>query len=179
MRKHVATILLFLFVMCGFTAQGFAETQEYSDKPPTKQQRERVRKRIETLKMWKLTGALDLDEATSEKVFPILNKYDKRKAEIHQNLREGTRSLKQSLSENRTEGLQNILADLEENHKALQSINNEEWAEMKKVLTIEQQARFILFRQEFDREVHRLITDAKDGRRGRPGKAGKARGPGL
>jgi len=170
MRKHVATILLVLFVMCGFTAQGFAETQEYPDKPPTKQQRDKVRERIETLKMWKMTKALDLDEATSEKVFPILNKYDKRKAEIHQELRDGMRSLRQSLSENRTGELQDILSGLEENHKALQSIKDEEWAEMKKVLTIEQQARFILFRQEFDREVHRLIADAKDRRTGRGGK---------
>ena len=173
MKKNLVKILLLLFIMCGFTAQGFAEPPGYLDEPPTKQQRDRVRKRIETLKMWKLTKALDLDEAASARLFPILNKYDKRKAEIHQNLRKGMREMRRSLKENKTGELKNTLAMLEDNHRALQNINDEEWAEMKKVLTVEQQARFILFRQEFDSEVHRLIADAKDRRRGR---AGKGRG---
>jgi len=122
------------------------------------------------LKMWKLTKALDLDETSSAKIFPILNRYDKRKAEIHQNLREGMREMRKSLKENRTEGLKNTLAMLEEKRRALQSINDEEWAELKKVLAVEQQAKLILFRYEFDREVHKLIADAKERRHGKGGK---------
>ena len=170
MKKNVVKILLLVFIVCGFTAQGFAEPAEYLDKPPTKQQRDRVRKRIETVKMWKLTKALDLDEASSVKIFPILNRYDKRKADIHQDLREGMREMRRSLKENKTAGLQNTLAMLEEKHRALQNINDEEWAELKKVLTVEQQAKLILFRHEFDREVHKLIADAKDRRHKRGGK---------
>ena len=164
MRKNVMKILLVLFIMCGFTAQGLAEPPGYLDGPPTKEQRDRVRKRIETLKMWKLTKALDIDETTSAKLFPILNRYDKRKAEIHQNIRKGMMGMRKSLEEKRTEGLQQTLAMLEKNHKALQSINDEEWAEMKKVLTVEQQAKFILFKQEFDREVRKIISDSKERR---------------
>lgn len=173
MKKHVVKIVVLLFIMCGFTAQGFAEPAEYLDKPPTKQQRDRVRKRIETLKMWKLTKALDLDEASSAKIFPVLNRYDKKKAEIHQNIREGMREMRKSLKENKTGGLKNTLAMLEEKHRALQNINDEEWAELKKVLTVEQQAKLILFRHEFDREVHKLIADAKNRR---PERGGKGRG---
>ena len=77
MRKNVVKILLLIFIVCGFTAQGFAEQPGYFDKPPTKEQRDKVKNRIETVKMWKLTKALDLDEATSTKLFPIINKYDK------------------------------------------------------------------------------------------------------
>ena len=164
MKKNIVKILLLLFIMCGFTAQGLAEPPGYLDEPPTKEQRAMVRKRIETLKMWKLTKALDIDETTSAKLFPLLNRYDKRKAEIHQNIRKGMMEMRMSLKENRTEGLQNTLAMLEENHKALQSINDEEWAEMKKVLTVEQQAKFILFKQEFDRDVRKIISDSKERR---------------
>jgi Spy/CpxP family protein refolding chaperone len=175
MKKNVIKILLLFFIVGGFTTQGFAEPLGYLDGPPSKQQRDRVRKRIETLKMWKLTKALDLDETTSAKLFPILNKYDKRKAEIHQTLREGMREMRRSLKENRTDQLKNILAMLEDNRRALHSINSEEWAEMKKVLTVEQQAQFILFRHQFDREVHKLIDDARERRKGRGGKGRGAR----
>jgi len=170
MKKSIVKILVLLFIMGGFTAQGFAQPPDYSDRPPTKQQKDRVRKRIDTLKMCKLTQALDLDETTSAKIFPILNKYDKRKAEIHRDLREGMRNMRISLKENRTDQLKDILAAVEDNHRALQNINQEEWAELKKVLTVEQQAKLILFRKDFDREVHRLIADAKDRRTGRGGK---------
>lgn len=164
MKKNVVKIILLVFIVCGFTAQGFAEPPGYLDRPPTKEQRDKVRKRIETLKMWKLTQALDVDETTSAKLFPLLNRYDKRKAEIHQNIRQGMREMKRSLKENRTEGLKNTLAMIEENHRALQSINDEEWQEMKKILTVEQQAKFIIFRQEFDREVRKIISDSKERR---------------
>jgi len=162
MKKNIVKILLLLFIMCGFTAQGLAEPPGYLDEPPTKEQRAMVRKRIETLKMWKLTKALDIDETTSAKLFPLLNRYDKRKAEIHQNIRKGMKEMRRSLKENRTEGLQSSLAMLEENHRALQSINDEEWQEMKKILTVEQQAKFIIFRHEFDRDVRKIISDAKE-----------------
>jgi hypothetical protein len=79
------------------------------------------------------------------------------------------------LRENKTGELKNTLAKVEENHRALQGINDEEWAELKKVLTVEQQAKLILFRQEFDREVHKLIADAKDRRHGKGGKGRGAR----
>lgn len=167
MKKNIVKILLLLFIMCDFTAQGFAEPPDYRDEPTKKEQRDRVRKRMETLKMWKLTKALDIDETTSAKLFPILNSYDKRKAEVHQNLREGMRELRKSLEENRTDQLKNTLAMLEENNKTLQSINEEEWAEMKKILTIEQQAKFVLFRQEFDKEVRKIISDSKGKRKGK------------
>lgn len=167
MKKNVIKILLIICTMFVFTAQGLAEPPGYLDKPPTKEQKDRVRQRIETLKMWKLTKALDLDETNSAKIFPILNRYDKQRDALHQELRAGMRALRQSLRENKTDELKNTLNMLEENHKALQSIDEEEWAEMKKVLTIEQQAKFVLFRQEFDREVRKIIADARERRKGR------------
>lgn len=50
-----------------------AQPPEDFDRPPTKEQMENVRERIETLRMWKLTKTLDLDEKTSAKLFPLLN----------------------------------------------------------------------------------------------------------
>lgn len=172
MKKTVLKILLTLLITCGFTTYGLAEPPDYWDEPPTKEQKDRVRKRIETLKMWKLTKALDIDETTSARLFPLLNRYDKKKAEIHYNLREGMRELRRYLKENRKDQIKDTLAMLEENHRALQSINEEEWVEMKKVLTIEQQAKFILFRHEFDREIRKIIADATERRH----KRGKSRG---
>lgn len=170
MEKHIFKILLSLFLVFGFALTGAAEPREDFERPPSKEQRERVRKRIETLKMWKLTKALDLDEKTSAQLFPLLNKYDRRRVEIEEALRSGMNELKESLREKREASLKNILEKLEENHRAMQRINDEERGELKKILTIEQQARFIVFHQEFEQEIKRIIAEARGRHSEGPGK---------
>lgn len=76
-------------------------------------------------------------------------------------LRGDMKRLRESLKEGREGQLKDILERLEENHKALQRINDEERAELKKILTIEQQAKFILFQQEFDRDIRKTIAEAR------------------
>lgn len=176
MERHIFKILLLLFLILGFTANGLSETQADSDKPPTKEQMEKVRKRVATLKMWKLTKALDLDEKTSAQFFPLVNRYDKKRAEIENAMRDGIRELQESLKEKREGQLKDILERLEQNHKNLQRINEEEREELKKILTVEQKAKFVIFQHEFNREMKRIISEARGGRRerfetGRPDKS--------
>ena len=154
MRKDVAKFLLFLFIICGFTAQGFAQQHEPSgpgsfNKQPTAQQKASVRERIESMKMWKLTKDLDLNEATSAKLFPIINKYDKKKAEIYETLRTKMQEIKVALDGKKTDQLKDLIVKVEDSRKELQGVNDEEWTEVKKVLTTDQQAKYILSQQEF------------------------------
>ncbi|MBI5198410.1 MAG: hypothetical protein HZA09_00075 [Nitrospirae bacterium] len=164
MVEKMFKIFLVVLLVAGFSTVSLAEPQEDIERPPSKEQMEKVRKRIETLKMWKLTQALELDEKTSAQVFPLLSKYDKKRGEIEQSLRGSMRELRESLREKREGNLKNILDKLEENHKALQRIKEEEWSELKKILTLEQQARFILFQQEFEREIRKIIAEAREKR---------------
>ena len=59
-----------------------------------------------------------------------------------------------------------LLAKLEGNHGAMQGIRTEELKGLKEILTIEQQARFLVFQQEFQHNMRRMIAGA----RGVPGK---------
>lgn len=169
MKRYILKILLSTLIVFGFTTIGMAEPPDF-ERPPTKEQMERVRERIETLKMWKLTKALDLNEKTSAQLFPVLNKYEKKRLAIEQALRDGMRDLRESLRERREDRLKDILKRLEQNHKEMQRVNDEEWEELKRILTTEQQAKFLIFREEFDREIKRIITEAKERRSERFGK---------
>lgn len=165
MERHIFKFFLVLILVAGFGMYSSAEPPEDIERPSSKEQMEKVRKRIETLRMWRLTEALNLDEKTSTQVFPLVGKYDKKRTEIEQSLRSSMKELRKSLKENREGNLKSILDKIEENHKALQRIKEEEWAELKKIFTIEQQARFILFQQEFDREIRGIISEAREKRR--------------
>jgi hypothetical protein len=73
----------------------------------------------------------------------------------------GMRDLKKALGD-RNAQLRSVLDELERNHRALQEINREEWTALKNVLTVEQQAKYILFHQEFNRELKKMIENAKE-----------------
>ncbi len=173
MKRKVFKILLSIILLLGLAVNSMAEPPEDFDRPPSKEQMEKIRKRVETLKMWRLTEALNLDEKTSAQVFPILNRFDKKRYELEESLREGMRELRESLRNKKEDQLKKIVNKLEQDHKALQSLKQEEWAEMKKVLTIEQQAKFIIFLTEFEREVRKLIAEARERRGERFGKDGQ------
>jgi hypothetical protein len=170
MKGYVVKIVMLLFFMLGSSSTVMAEPRGDFDAPPTKEQMEKVRSRIETLRMWKLTKALDLDEKTSAQLFPLLNKYDKKRADLERTLRDNIRELRESLSGKREGQVRSILEKLEQNHKAMQGIKDAEWDELKGILTVEQQARFILFQLEFEREIRRIIDETRGRRHERPGK---------
>lgn len=163
MKRTMVKILASFVILFGFAAHGLAEPPDF-ERPPTKEQRERVRQRIETLRMWKLTKDLDLDEKMSAQLFPLLNRYDKKRAEMEHAMHENMKELRESLREKREGQLRGIIERLEQHHKGMQNLKDAEWEEMKKILTIEQQARYVIFLQEFDREMRKIIGEAR-GRR--------------
>jgi len=129
--------------------------------PPPVEKRERIRERIETLRMWKMTKALDLDEATAARLFPLLNRYDKRRFRIERAVRKDMTELKRALDTRKMDELQEILQRLEDRHRELQRLNDEEREEIKRILTPEQQARYVLFQYRFKRELREMIEKAR------------------
>ncbi len=167
MQKNVFKLLLLILLVLCFTVDSVAEPPEGFDGPPTKEQMEKVRKRIETLKMWKLTNALDLDEESAAQIFPLLNRYNKKRAKLERNLRGDMTALRDAVKNKKKGQLRDLLERLEKNHKALQRLSDEERTELKNILTFEQQAKFIIFQQEFKREIRKIIGEAKERRPGR------------
>lgn len=170
MLKDVLKALILFALVFGLAVNSMAEPPDDFDRPPSKEQMEKIRERIETLRMWRLTEALNLDEKSSAKLFPLLKKFDKKKAEVENAQREGMRELRQLLKEKRETQLKGLLERLEKNHKDLQKLKEEEWVELKNILTIEQQAKFIIFLQEFNKEVRRLVAEAREKRHEKFGK---------
>ncbi|MHB8882379.1 MAG: hypothetical protein ACYC69_12830 [Thermodesulfovibrionales bacterium] len=172
MKKFASKQML---ILCGivtvlfavYPVYGSAEPREEFERPPSREQAEKMRKRVETLRIWKLTNALDLDEKTSARLLPVLSKNDKKRTAAEGELRENMRDMREALKERREEQLRVILQRLEQSHKTLQKINDEEREELRKILTVEQQARFIIFQQEFDMEIRRIIADSRERRPGR------------
>ena len=177
MKMHIIKVVILSVFLLGICSEGMA-ISAYGDDlegPPSKEQREKVKKRIETMKMWKLTEALDLDEKTASRLFPMLNDYDKKREEVEREIRKDIDFLKEALQVKDESRIKDLLEVLEKQHNTLKSLGDEERDSLREVLTIEQQARYLIFRMEFRREMRKMITEAKGRRHKRGDKEGYGR----
>lgn len=177
MKMHIIKVLILSVVLFGFCSEGRAMSAygDDFDGPPSKEQRDKVRERIETMKMWKLTKALDLDEKTASRVFPMLNDYNKKRKKVEEGIRKDIDSLKDALQEKNESRIKDHLEVLEQRHNTLKRLGDEERDRLKELLTIEQQARYLIFKMEFRHEMRRMIAEAKGRRHKRGGKEGYRR----
>ena len=146
------------------------------DMPPPDQM-ERIEKKIESLRMWKVTQALDLDEKGSAALFPLLNEFNKRRVAAERAMQQNVHGLKKALTGKAAGELPGLLDEIEKMHRELQKVKDDERAAIKKVLSVEQQAKYVLFQLDFEREIRKLIEEARQGRRSGPGPEGGEGGP--
>jgi Spy/CpxP family protein refolding chaperone len=148
--KKFLFIFFLIYLTIGFVDNGLAQMEDIAELTG--------REKTEVLRIYELIKALDLDEKTAIRFFPILNKYDKKRAEINHKIREDIRELKEALKEKSEAQIKDILKRLQQNRKALQELNDEKNAELKNVLTVEQQAKYMLFQYKFPKELRKKIS---------------------
>jgi Spy/CpxP family protein refolding chaperone len=143
--------------------------------PPSKEQMEKVRKRVEMVRIWKLTEDLDLDEKTADRLFPILRKYDKKKVELKSEMFKSRRQMRQLESGRSGEKVdaEKLLEDMEKNRARMRAIEEDQYKAIKKVLTPEQMVKYIAFEQRFRREMKQMLRESKGQRNQGPGMRGK------
>ncbi len=122
-----------------------------------KDKRAKVEKRLEMMLMWRLGEALDLDEETGAKLFPVIKKYEKERREMHRSQRKTTKNLRKALKGEEDEKLSSLLAELRQNVKETDKLKDKEYEELKGILSTKQLAKYILFRGEFNREIKNIL----------------------
>lgn len=167
---HITTLVVAAAMVLAFAGQGFALEPDVNERGTLKyatKRAENVRKRIETLKMWKLTKTLDLDEVTAAKLFPMLNRFDREKAKLQREVREALKDLRTALRDGDEDSLTGLMQGLDEKRVALSNIAEQERKGVAKVLSVKQQASYVLFQLEFNREIRNIIADVKKKRKSR------------
>jgi hypothetical protein len=143
-----------------------AQPPPFDDGPgPT---REKVRERINTMKIWKLTEAVGLTSEQSEKFFPLYNKHQlamdeimNRRGEFIDKLDTLTNNSKASDQE-----IQKAMDDLKSIPRQINAELDRFYKEIAGVLPLRQQAKLAVFE---DRFLQRLQEFARDVRRDKRG----------
>jgi Spy/CpxP family protein refolding chaperone len=150
--KKTAILFLSLVVLAGLA---FASAQDNE-----MQKRQKVRENLVTLRLLRLTQALDLTEEQTAKIFPSINRIEKEKMDIQKRMSADIRDLRLMIN-----GPTPKEADIEIKYKnvraAQQSIKDKD-AELdeflEKNLTSIQKAKYLLFQIEF----FRVLNDSMD-----------------
>lgn len=163
-RLPVIAIVLALFLVG--TLQEPLRAEDRTDSP-SEQDISRVRKKLETLRAWKLTEFLNLDEQTSARLFPAMHEADKARQRIEAENRGLIQRMAQSLKRgdvNQAE-MAKILDRLQENRKEIARIEEMHFTKVRSILSPADTARYILFQIRFRQEIRKRIIRA--GREGR------------
>jgi len=129
--------------------------------PDLKRDSDKAHDRIETLAMWKMIEALDLDQPTADKILEIRRKFLSQRKSLKKDLSEDFRALRKQLSDPSKpaddQELAQLLQDIRAKRKELQGIREQLYDEVSKVLTVRQRAQLVLFFRDFRRELRSLL----------------------
>jgi len=151
---------LFLFVFC-FLFMSSIFLAAFPD--DENRDRKRIRENINTLRLLRMTQALDLTEEQAEKIFPALNQNEKKKRGIQREIGQKLKELRLILAKEKSEEqeIENVIEDLKGLRNALKSQDAELEKIMEENLTLVQRAKYLVFSVDFYRGLRERIDEAR------------------
>jgi len=127
------------------------------------QDRERIRENIHTLRLLRMTQALDLTEEQTTKIFPVMNRIEKEKIGIQWQIGLKMAELKSMLREKtaKEEEILSIVGSIKDLRQLLRSKDDELESFMEGNLTVIQKAKYLVFSVEFSRGLGETLERAR------------------
>jgi len=150
--------------------------------PPSDEQREEVRKKMEVVRMSRLTEELKLDEKTAARFIPIITALNQKRRALMKENRHAMQELRTEVNATQPDEvrMRTAIGRIEKNQREIASLREKELQAARENLSVAQQARYMLFNQEFVREMRGMMEGARGSGPGKGGMgAGQGRGPGM
>ena len=132
---------------------------------------ERALERINTVRLLKMIDALRLERETAAKLASVSNKYCETRKSLLRNMRKDLDALRQILKKGRPdEGeLKKLVEQVKILKKELADLKLHQMDEEMNFLTHAQQARYLIFKVDFHKEMHGLIQEIRGAEKKRSG----------
>lgn len=123
---------------------------------------------VETIRIYKITEALDLTENQSVRFFPKLKEMRDAKEEFNQTRMKMVERLDGYLQDSKkfSADIKSLIAEFEASETNLRGKEARIKKEIANILTPEQQAKFMLFQMRFNREMREMVGKAREMHRG-------------
>jgi Spy/CpxP family protein refolding chaperone len=154
-RSTLITALLAGALVLWFTAGPVL-----AQNPP---QRRNVRKDILTLMLLRMTQVLELNEEQTAQLYPLITRLEREKMAINQETVKLMRDLRYLLQKERTDEqeIARVIDRIKELRAEIRAKDGEVEAVIEERLTLEQQAKFLIFFQDFNQYLRDKILEAR------------------
>lgn len=124
---------------------------------------QRSRENVRTLYLLRMTQVLDLTEEQTAKIFPRVNRVEKEKHELNKKLSRLLRELRVRLREESTaeKELAGRVQEIKELSHQLKDIDKELELFLEQNLSLEQQAKYLIFHSDFTRTLRTQLEKAR------------------
>jgi len=132
---------------------------------PSDEKREEVRKKMQSIRIARLTEELKLSEETAAKFIPIITMLDKNRRELMRENHKIMKEIRSALKDPKPDEhkLKASMDKFEKNHQDMKALQDKEIDAARANLTVEQQARYLIFHQDFQHEMRGMMEGARDG----------------
>lgn len=133
------------------------------------ERRARVMDKIETVRIARMTDALELDAASAEKLFPAIRPFTERRAEATRTRGAAGKAIREELEKGEPDP-KVLTAELERfaaAQKAFNDAGEEEYVVLRKLLDPVTLARYYQFQREFEGAVRGLLQEFRDDGQGK------------
>ena len=142
-------------------------TTAVAQEGPSAEEREVIEKKIQTMRVYALTDALDLDEETAIRLFPYLKETDGPIRKLHRTQKKNRRALKKAVQDGGLDdaAVDALLTAISDTEQALIRARVEQMDGLRDILSPEQRAKFFVAQEKFDRELRRKLREARRDRK--------------
>lgn len=110
---------------------------------------------IEQIQAEGLRQALSINKELSLQVSAIARQSKQTRAMLDERYKKQIAELKRAIETSNETGLANHLSQIEETTRAIQALHMQKWQSLKALLTVKQQARYLLYQDALQRELQR------------------------
>lgn len=134
---------------------------------------------FESVKLWRMTQALDLNEEQTAKVFPKLHQLQKERRQFRLSYRAMMQELAAMVRDPQVQEslLTKKMEQIEKAEQAFRDFERKNHQEIKTLLNPVQQAKLILFREKFDRDLRQILREIREQKGPPPSRRPPAKAP--
>lgn len=156
MRTKIMITALLGFLFLGLSAQ----TDDYQDRRHrkrqlTEQEREKIKKRVESIRVQRLTDELNLSPEDAQKFWPVYNQFRKEMDEAQNPMWEKFSRGKQDLSGMSDQEIDNLVAMGFTHVRKVASIKEKYYAKFKEIIGTQRAAKMFLIERKLQKELIR------------------------
>lgn len=128
---------------------------------------QRALRRVETIYMWRMTEAVGLNEEQAAQIFPRVREAFQARWPLAARRRQLLVLLRKAVDErSESDNLALLLAQWEDNETKLRASRQRMWDALIRVLSTEQLVRCLLFEEQFQGDLVRVLEEHRRNRRG-------------